>query len=119
MQIQTKFFDILQRLLHTTTVIINIKMTFQIDTDLKAISANHVSAPEEPMRRWYGSNQFENPPLVCFDKQNSVQMENEKTFTWLQMILFALSRPRVNYNRLTVSLINFVKSEHLRLAFIL
>ena len=35
------------------------------------------------------------------------------------MILFALLRPRVNYNQLIVFLINFVKLEHLRLAFIL
>ena len=53
MRIQTKFFDILQQLLHITTVIINAKMTFQIDTDLKAISASnitYINALGEPMR---------------------------------------------------------------------
>ena len=53
MRIQTKFFDILQQLLHITTVIINAKMTFQIYTDLKAISASnitYINALGEPMR---------------------------------------------------------------------
>ena len=71
MRIQTKFFDILQQLLHITTVIINAKMTFQIDTDLKAISASnitYISALGEPMRCWYDSNRmkhlFENSSLI-------------------------------------------------------
>ena len=83
-------------------------MTFQIETDFNQSYKRLISFKSHEASIWKS----------IFD-QNSFQMESEKTFTWPQMILFALLRPRVNYNQLIVFLINFVKLEHLRLAFIL